>query len=335
MLTVMGLLMMFSGLGSAAMSNNAQLARLPAPNDPGQKIALHCVLPEKSTHEAVLFIHGASFPTMLAAGYEFKGRDSWLDFTAKRGLLACGLDFLGYGASSRQPAMSAAPDGALPLLRAPEAGAEIAAAAAYLKSKRGIRRLHVVAHSWGTIPAATYAATHPSLLASLTLFGPIVPVPGYEAKTVTFSWWRITALAREQQLRFSDILPPGMRLLEPEVDSRWINTFARSQPSEYRDADDNLRIPAGCIADIRDAKAGIYPYEQSKVKVPVFVVYGNYDDEVDDMGAENFLARFTSSPLKWRLRIDDGTHVMHLEHNRWSLYRSVASFISQVDGSQP
>jgi hypothetical protein len=31
--------------------------------------------------------------------------------------------------------------------------------------------------------------------------------------------------------------------------------------------------------------------------------------------------------MKWQLRIDDGTHVMHLERQRWSLYESVAAFI--------
>jgi esterase/lipase len=61
--------------------------------------------------------------------------------------------------------------------------------------------------------------------------------------------------------------------------------------------------------------------------VPVFVVYGSYDFVVDDAGASVFLERFTTSPLKWRLRIDDGSHVMHLDRTRRSLYESVAAFI--------
>jgi hypothetical protein len=50
--------------------------------------------------------------------------------------------------------------------------------------------------------------------------------------------------------------------------------------------------------------------------------------------AAAFLARFTGSPLRWQLQIDDGTHVMHLERNRRSLYQSVAAFIATVDCDQ-
>jgi hypothetical protein len=35
--------------------------------------------------------------------------------------------------------------------------------------------------------------------------------------------------------------------------------------------------------------------------------------------------------LKWRLRIDDGTHVMHLDRSRRSLYESVAAFIRAAE----
>jgi esterase/lipase len=72
---------------------------------------------------------------------------------------------------------------------------------------------------------------------------------------------------------------------------------------------------------------GELPYAPADVRVPVFVVYGNYDLIVDDAGASAFLQRFTASPLKWRMRIDDGTHVMHLDRTRRSLYESVAAFV--------
>jgi hypothetical protein len=52
---------------------------------------------------------------------------------------------------------------------------------------------------------------------------------------------------------------------------------------------------------------------------------------VDDAGAATFLARFRGSPLRWRLRIDHGTHVMHLERARRSLYESVDAFIRTAE----
>ncbi|GGA15267.1 alpha/beta hydrolase [Dyella caseinilytica] len=283
----------------------------------------------------MLFIHGASFPTLLASGFQFSPGDSWIHDAAKHGYLSCGLDFLGFGDSSRPPAMLRPAEGAAPVIRAKEAADEIAAAVDYLRSKQGMTSIHVVAHSWGTIPAATFAANHPYELTSLTLFGPVVPVktPADDDPT-HIAWWSITAQQRLEQLRFKDILPRNQYLLEPAVDQRWTATFAASVPHVPGDKDDMLRIPSGPLVDIDTVSAGTYPYKASDVWVPVFVVYGNYDNVVNDEGATRFLAGFTHSPLRWRLRIDDGTHVMHLEKNRHSLYESVNAFIHAAESTE-
>jgi pimeloyl-ACP methyl ester carboxylesterase len=303
---------------------------LPLPDSPGQRVALQCVEPAQSTGRSVLFVHGASFPTMLAAGFEFAPGDSWLAFMARRGYLACGLDFVGFGASSRPPAMAGTETG-IPVTRAPEAAAQIALAVDYLRAVRGMKAVHLIAHSWGTIPAAAYAAGHPHALASLTLFGPVTPVAHPAGRPVRTAWWGITAQARYRQLRYVDVLPPGVALLEPAVDALWARRFEASAPHVAGDPPGQLRIPSGPVADIEDAEAGRYPYVAGQVRVPVFVVYGDHDTVVDDAAAAAFLARFTGSPLRWRLRIDHGTHVMHLERARRSLYASVDAFIQAVE----
>ena len=320
-------------VGSALGISTLQTVSLPAPGAPAESLALHCVAPAAPSDEAVLFIHGASFPTKLAAGFEFRGRDSWMDYMAAKGYLACGLDFLGFGDSSRPAAMDASAEGAAPIDRAAEAAEQIAAAVAYLHAQRGAKRLHLVAHSWGTIPAGLYTATHPDALTSLTLFGPVVPVKGTVEKPVPYSWWTISANERLEQLHYKDLLPRDLRLLEPALDPRWAEEFAASAPGAHARADGPLRIPSGPLADINAATAGDYPYDPAQVHIPVFVVYGDYDNVVDDGGAILFLAKFAASPLKWRLRIDHGTHVMHLEKNRKSLYGSVTAFIQTVDAA--
>ncbi|HEY9132079.1 MAG TPA: alpha/beta fold hydrolase [Dyella sp.] len=309
---------------------------LQLPAAPGQHVALHCVAPEHPSGEVVLFVHGATFPTRLAFGFEFRPGDSWMHFMAAKGFLACGLDFLGYGGSSRPSAMLGAADAAPPFERAGPAADEIALAVDYLRGQRGARAIHLVAHSWGTIPAARYAALHGGQLRSLTLFGPIVPVPSAKAEPpVRDAWFGLTAQQRLEQLRFKNVLPSGKVLLEPAVEQHWAGKFAVSAPHVQGDEPDDLRIPNGPNADIAAAMAGQYPYAPDDIKVPVFVVYGNYDVVVDDEGATKFLARFTASPLKWQLRIDDGTHVMHLERQRHSLYESVAAFIRAAEAVSP
>lgn len=303
---------------------------LPLPQTPGQRVALHCLAPEHPAGRSVLFIHGSSFPTMLAAGFEFAPGDSWLGFMAHRGYLACGLDFIGFGASSRPQAMAGSGIG-VPIGRATDATAQIALAVDYLHGISGMADVHLVAHSWGTIPAAAYAAAHPHALASLTLFGPVTPVAHPEDASVRSAWWGITAQARYRQLRYLDVLPPGMALLEPAVNAIWAARFDASAPHVPGDPPGQLRIPSGPLADIGEAQAGRYPYVAGEVRVPVFVVYGDHDTVVGDDAAAAFLARFVASPLRWRLRIDHGTHVMHLERARRSLYESVDAFIQAAE----
>lgn len=323
------------GLMSTVVAGNPRIdtIRLPLAHAPGQHLALHCIAPEHATRRGVLFVHGASFPTMLAAGFEFAPGDSWMAFMARHGYLACGLDFLGFGDSSRPPAMFAAAERGAPITRAPEAAQEIAQAVDYLRRQRGITAVHVVAHSWGTIPAATFAATYPESLASLTLFGPVTPVPGSPAGPASQlgAWWGITAQQRYQQLRFIEVLPRDLVLLEPAVDRRWVAAFDASVPHVAGDPTGDLRIPSGPLADVEAAEAGHYPYAASSITAPVFAVYGDYDTIATDAGTPAFLARFTRSPMKWRLRIDHGTHVMHLERGRHALYESVSAFIHAAE----
>lgn len=309
---------------------------LPLAQHPGQQVAVHCVAPTRANGQAVLFVHGASFPTMLAFGFEFAPGDSWMDFMAQQGFLACGLDFVGFGGSSHPAAMTHAAADAAPVTRAPEAAREIAVAVDYLHRARGMSGIHLVAHSWGTIPAAAFAAKHPGALVSLTLFGPVVPKPGARAEPVHEAWWTISAEARYQQLRFKDVLPQGLTLLEPAVTQRWAAKFAASVPHIEGEPPGELRIPAGPAADIDAvASGGGYPYDPAAIRVPVFVVYGDYDTVTDDAGATALLAKFTASPLTWRMRIDHGSHVMHLERNRHSLYRSVDAFIHAAQDMRP
>ncbi|WP_165488584.1 alpha/beta hydrolase [Dyella terrae] len=319
----------------ASQASVAKVETIPLHAANATTVALHCIEPSASGHRGVLFIHGSSFPTMLASGFEFSPGDSWLRFMAGRGYKACGLDFAGFGASDRPAAMLGAADAASPVLRATEAAGEIARAVAFLR-EHGMTSIHVVAHSWGTIPAATFAAQEPAALASLTLFGPVVPRTATpEGKQEAHpAWFPLTAEERYGQLKFRSVLPAGVSLLDPAMAGRWATAFDAATLHVPGDKPDQLRIPEGPNLDIQEAAAGKYPYDPAHVTAPIFVVYGNYDVIVNDEGARAFIARFTASPLKWQMRIDDGTHVMHLERNRRSLYESVASFIHTVDSAR-
>ena len=82
-----------------------------------QHPAIHCIEPSRPPRAAASFVHGATFPTQLASGYEFSPNDSWLAFVAAQGFLACGFDFVGFGASSRPAAMLEAAERGAPVRR--------------------------------------------------------------------------------------------------------------------------------------------------------------------------------------------------------------------------
>ena len=133
--------MLFRSAPGLISALSTSTIHLPLAHDPSQQVALHCAAPAHANGQAMLFAHGASFPTMLAFGFEFAPGDSWMDFMAKQGFLACGLDFTGYGGSSRPTAMTHAAGDAAPTTRAPEAAREIAVAIDYLCKMRGMGRV--------------------------------------------------------------------------------------------------------------------------------------------------------------------------------------------------
>ncbi len=75
------------GLAAAIAANAAiRTTQIEIP-DSSRQLAIHCVEPSRPSRAGVLFVHGATFPTRLASGYEFSPNDSWLAFVAAEGYL--------------------------------------------------------------------------------------------------------------------------------------------------------------------------------------------------------------------------------------------------------
>src|SRR5471032_2007254 len=105
---------------------------------------------------AVLYVHGATFPSALSVGFDF-GRGSWMDDWNARGFDAWAFDFAGFGESGRYAAMTKPADRHPPLLRAAEAARQIGAVLEVMAREIGRARVSLVAHSWGGTPAALAA----------------------------------------------------------------------------------------------------------------------------------------------------------------------------------
>ena len=123
---------------------------------------------------AVVYVHGATFPTALSVAHRFDGR-SWRDALCEAGFDVWGLDFLGFGNSDRYPQMAEPAGGHEPLGLAKEAALQLAAAVRFIPRRhQGLQSLCVVSHSSGrSMPVGLFAGEHPTLLDRIVLFAPI------------------------------------------------------------------------------------------------------------------------------------------------------------------
>src|SRR5437868_9975762 len=160
----------------------------------------------RSAAPAVLYVHGATFPSALSVGFDFGG-GSWLDDWNARGFDAWAFDFAGFGESGRYAEM-AEPAGAHPPLgRAPDAAVQIARVIDLIRHETGRSSVSLVSHSWGSMPTGLAAIAQPEAVERVVMFAPIarraatMPAPAVQAP----AWRDVTNEA--QLARFVEDVP--------------------------------------------------------------------------------------------------------------------------------
>jgi pimeloyl-ACP methyl ester carboxylesterase len=224
--------------------------------------------------DPVLYVHGGTFPSALSVGYRFGGR-SWADHLHDGGFDVWAFDFIGFGGSARPAAMNAPAAGAPPIGRAPDAARQIAAVVDHIRQARGGTRVHIVAHSWGTIAAGLYASEHADALGRMVWFGPIaqrqiegLPQPNQ------IGAWRDVSVA-DQVARFIKDVPAGHPpvLIEPEL-ALWGGAYLATDPDAAGRTPPAVRIPTGPQADIIAAMSGRLSYAPGNIAAPTRIVRG-------------------------------------------------------------
>jgi pimeloyl-ACP methyl ester carboxylesterase len=281
-----------------------------------------------ATRPAVLYVHGATFPSALSVAYPFDGR-SWADELAAAGLDVWAFDFLGYGCSSRYPEQFSDPTGVAPLGRADEAADQVVRVLEHVVAERGGGRVSVLAHSWGTIAACLAAVRRPDLVDSLALFGPITrrTTPGLPDPDGLGGWFYLTA--QEQYDRFVEDVPAGHPpVLSDAHFAEWAPDWLATDTTSGERTPPSVRVPSGPRADIFAAWSGERAYDPRLIQAPTCILRGEWDSLCTDADARRLLDELTSAPLRRDIKIDAGTHLMHLESGRHALYREAANFLS-------
>ena len=289
--------------------------------------AAHASTPRR----AVLYVHGATFPSALSIAHRFDGR-SWRDALNDAGFDVWGLDFYGFGYSDRYPEMHEPAENAAPLLVAEDAARQVETAARFTLAHQELHRLSIISHSWGSMPAARFAAAHPALVDRLVLFGPIARrTPRRYETAPKFPGWRIVTL-EDQWNRFIEDVPAH----EPPVLSRqhfeeWGERYLDSDDESRGRDPSGVKTPLGPFSEILKAWHGQLAYDPAAVRSPVAIIRGEWDGLIQDADARWLFDAFTQSPVKRDIKISRGTHLMHLEAQRAALWAESIGFLNGAD----
>ena len=268
---------------------------------------------------AVLYVHGATFPLALSVGFDFGG-GSWLDDWNARGFDAWAFDFAGFGESGRFPEMAEPADRHPPLGRAAHAAAQIAAVLALIRRETGQQRVSLVSHSWGSMPAGLATVREPEAVEQLVLFAPIARRAGDGGAVALPAWGEVSNEA--QYARFVEDVPKDHPPVLVAFD-RWAPAYLASDPGAAARTPPAVRIPNGPRADNMDAWQGRLAWDPTKLTRPVTIVHGAWDSLCRDSDAAMILAAAADAPARRDLKLEAGTHLMHLETGRRALYEAV------------
>ena len=307
--------------------------RTPSPR-PGLSLFLRYLAPTRplaGPPKAVLYVHGATFPSALSIAHRFDGR-SWRDELCDAGCHVWGLDFLGYGSSDRYPEMSEPADRHPPLCATEDASEQIAAAVRFILEHQQVPRVSVIAHSWGSMPATRFAGAHPSWIERLVLFAPIVlRSDSAPAEQMPVPAWRTVTL-HDQWTRFTEDVPTD----EPQVLSRihfdeWGERYLDSESTSRSRGPASVQIPTGPYSDVRRIWSGDRRYDPARVRAPVCVLRGEWDRVTSREDACALFEAFAAAPAKRDITLSRGTHLMHLESGRRVLHRESICFLLGED----
>jgi pimeloyl-ACP methyl ester carboxylesterase len=273
---------------------------------------------------SVVYVHGSTFPSALSIDYRIDGK-SWADDLRARGFDVWSFDFPGYGASDRQPEMSKPTSTSIPG-RAAEAADQIERVVRYIRSQMQGRKVSIIAHSWGTIPAALFAGRYPDWVARLVLFAPVAQ---REAQRQGPNSPVLLVSAADQWNAFQAGLPNGTpSLISQSHFDQWAATYLSTDAAASTRSPPSVAVPSGPDADVAAAWTGHLPYDPALIRAPTLIVRGEWDPIARDADAAWLVAAMTHVPGgATDLKLPRGAHRMLLEDNRQALFDAVGRFL--------
>jgi len=284
----------------------------------------------------LLFVHGATYPSETGFDLRLDGL-SWMDVLAQQGFDVYMLDIRGYGKSSRPAAMDQPASQNQPIADTDTAARDFASAANWIRQRRGVDKINVMGHSWGTAITALYTTRHDDKVNRLVLFAPVwlfktasLTDPGgalgaYRTVTIEDAFKRMNTglvLGREPQPK--------------EWFDAWAEATFASDPVGSKANPKYVRAPNGCVKDGRLFwSVGKPVYNPELITVPTLLILAEWDADTPPYMAETLFPLLKRSPGKKLVILSEGTHGIMNEVKRFNLFNEVNRFYQDSSLSQP
>jgi pimeloyl-ACP methyl ester carboxylesterase len=258
---------------------------------------------------------------------------SWMDYIARRGYDVYLVDVRGYGRSTRPPQMDVPADRNAPFAGTATAVSDLGSAVDFIRKRRGVDRIDVLAWSWGTSIAGWYTAQNNAKVNKLVLYAPQWI---RNTASLTDSGGKIGAyravsrdaakarwLTEVPEHKKADLIPAGWY-------EAWADATFATDAVGARQNPPVLRAPNGVTQDGRDYwGAGKALYDPAQIRVPTFLAHAEWDADLPSYMLHAYFAKLVNAPYKRYVEIGEGTHTVIMEKNRMQLFEAVQQFLDE------
>lgn len=281
------------------------------------------------SERTVLYVHGATQAASSTFDLEI-GRESWMDYLARRGYDVYLVDLRGYGRSTRPPEFARPASENSPVVRTDVALRDLSCAIDYILQRRRLTHLDLIGWSWGAVLMGRYASEHKDRVHKLVLYAPVWlheptgPPPALGA----YRTWTMEDMRKILQTG----APESKRgdLLSAEVFAAWSAAETATDPDGATQSPPVVRTPNGIYADDRDFwTAGKAPWEPAEITAPTLIAVGDWDGITPPARARAVFDKLVNAPQRRLVQIGEATHIVLLEVNRLQLYREVQLFLDE------
>ncbi|MBM3343936.1 MAG: alpha/beta hydrolase [Betaproteobacteria bacterium] len=281
----------------------------------------------------ILFVHGATGSPETSFDLKLDGV-SWMAWMAQQGNDVYFVSVRGYGHSTRPREMDEPPLNNAPIVRTDTAVRDVGAAVDFIRGRRGVDKISLLGHSWGTTIMALYTTQNNAKVHRLALYAPgWIRTQGVSLTDQggELGAYRIVTAEAVKKRRGTG-LPPGKQ--EELMPARWLDAYLKAafeaDPWSKTQTPRAFRAPNGVVADSREyANAGKPRYNPGEIRVPTLLILAEWDADTPPYMAQTLFPLLVNAPSKRLVVIGEGTHVVVTEKNRMQLFREVGLFFEE------